>query len=33
MPARRNDPETTREEAVNTLLAQMLVVHGGIGQG
>ena len=28
MPARRNDPETTREEAVNTLLAQMLVAHG-----
>ena len=28
MPARRNDPETTREEAVNTLLARMLVAHG-----
>ena len=28
MPARRNNPETTREEAVNTLLAQMLGEHG-----
>ena len=28
MPARRNDPEITREEAVNTILAQILGDHG-----
>ena len=28
MSARRTNPETTREEAVNTLLAQMLGDHG-----